>query len=61
MDTLNKINLCNPCCLRENIRPLSINITGLMNFAIRKYRKTKKRIPSFILRDNPKNYNIREF
>jgi len=60
MDTLNQTHLCNPCCLGENIRPFSINIIGLMNFAIRKYHKAKNRIPSFILRDNPKNYNISE-
>ncbi len=61
MDTLNQLILCKPCRLAENIRPFTLNFMGLMNYAVKKYSRAKNRIPSFLLRDDPKNYSIENY
>ncbi len=58
MDTIKSKVLCNPCLIAKQISFFPVNLTGIVNFALKRFDSAKKRLPSFLLRDNPNNYNI---
>lgn len=58
MDTIKSKVLCNPCLIGEGLIFFPANLTGLVNLTLKKIYLAKKRLPSFLLRDNPAYYNI---